>query len=81
MLLFLSEMVVGLSRNTTISKIKCVGGRIVRGICVCPRGVKQVNGVCIYAKAVSCRGGRIVNNICKCPPKSRYIKGGCEKIN
>ena len=81
MLLLLSEMVVGLSRNTTISKIKCVGGRIERGSCFCPSGLKKVNGVCIKVKVASCMGGRIVNNICKCPPQSRYIKGGCEKIN
>ena len=81
MLLLLSEMVFGLSRNRTTTRIKCVGGRIVGGVCVCSKGYNKVNGVCVKRKTVSCKGGRIIHNICKCPLKTRYIKGACEKIN
>ena len=91
LLLLLSQIVIGLSKNRTThritikgaNKIKylptCIHGRLVSGVCKCNKGYRKINGVCTNKAKVSCKGGKEVDGSCKCPPKTKYMKGVCRK--
>ena len=64
-----------------IATISCIGGRIVSGICKCPKGLKLYSGMCVNKIPVKCEGGTIKDNSCICPARTKLINGRCEKIS
>ena len=59
-------------------KIKCIGGKVLKGKCYCPNGRPATNGVCRGSgPQVQCRGGMIKNGRCVCPKGTRLVKGNC----
>ena len=70
---------------------ECVGGSLVRGECVCPKGtVRKQTGANAYAceklpPPITCTGGKVYKDECICPKGTELKKTGtyayvCEKL-
>ena len=59
--------------------VVCEGGRVVDGVCQCPSGATNVNGVCVTTQiAVPCpSGASLQNGVCTCPPGESVVGNAC----
>ena len=60
-------------------KVRCEGGKIVNGRCICPNGRPPMNGRCKEGQKIRCIGGYIKNGQCYCPRGTVLVNGRCEK--
>ncbi len=62
----------------SIISIRCIRGRALGKICICPSDYNNTNGECLKIP-IRCKGGIISDNHCFCPPRTKLINGECKK--
>ena len=59
-------------------RIFCEGGKIIFGICKCPKGLKNYNGKRTKQPPVKCEGGNLYGSNCICPRGTKLKNGKCD---